>query len=151
MAASDSGAGIPDHHGRYWSAMSEENVEVARQILGAWNSGDIEGAVEVLDPDCVIDVTARVFNPETYVGHEGFRRFALDVGNVWQRFGFDARDLLSTGEYVVALGASEAEGRGSGIRVGEESAWVFTIRDGLVTEGRLFYDPAEALDAAGIS
>ena len=45
-------------------AMSEENVEVARQILGAWNSGDIEGAVEVLDPDCVIDVTARVFNPE---------------------------------------------------------------------------------------
>ena len=130
--------------------MSEENVEIARRLLGAWNSGDIEAAVEMLHPDCVIDVTARVFNPEAYVGHEGFRRFALSISDVWERFGFDARDLYSTGEYVVALGTSRAEGRGSGIRVDDESAWVFTIRDRLVTEGRLFYDEAEALEAAGL-
>ena len=130
--------------------MSEENVEITRQILGAWNSGDIEGAVEMLHPDCLLDVTARVFNPETYVGHGGFRRFAIDIEDVWEQFGFGAEDLLSAGEYVVALGTSQAEGRGSGIRLGNDSAWVFTIRDGLVTEGRLYYNQDEALKAAGL-
>jgi ketosteroid isomerase-like protein len=131
--------------------MSEENVEIARRLLGAWNAGDIDGAVEVLHPDCVIDATARVFNPDTYNGHEGFRRFAADIGEAWERFGFDASDLLPADVHVVALGTSQAEGRNSGIRLRDTSAWVFTIQDGLVIKGQLYYEQAEALEAAGLS
>ena len=55
--------------------MSQENVEIVGQIFERLNRGDVEGVVELCDDDFVMDMTERVFNPDTYQGHAGIRRF----------------------------------------------------------------------------
>jgi len=131
--------------------MSQADVKVVGQLLEAWNAGDIEAAASLVHDECVIDATDRVFNPDSYAGRDGFRRFADEVSDVWQRFGFQARELMDAGDQVVALGASRGEGRGSGIEIVQESAWVFTVRDALIVHGRLYHDRVEALEAVGLS
>jgi hypothetical protein len=45
----------------------------------AWSTstdrGDVAGVVELWDDDLLTDFSKRVFNPDTYQGHDGIRRF----------------------------------------------------------------------------
>lgn len=128
-----------------------ENVEIVRRAIRAWTDGDVDRLIGVLHPDCVLDMSARVFNPDAYVGHEGFRRFAAEVSEVWERFEFDPDELIEAGGQVVALGEIRGQGRGSGIEVDRRSAFVWTVQDGLVTRGQLYSGKAEALEAVGLA
>ena len=59
--------------------MSEENVEVVRSAYEHLNRGDVEGLVALCDDDFRIDMSERVFNPDTYRGQDGIRRFYAGV------------------------------------------------------------------------
>ena len=41
----------------------------------------------------------RVFNPEVYLGHDGIRRFAADVHDVWKTFTWEPTDMIDAGFY----------------------------------------------------
>jgi ketosteroid isomerase-like protein len=56
--------------------MSQENVELVRQVYEAWNRGDLEWLLNHTTPDFEFR-TVRLF-PDlepVYRGHEGFRHF----------------------------------------------------------------------------
>src|SRR2546423_3497478 len=66
--------------------MSEENVEVVRRIYEHLNRGDVDGVVQLCDDDFLMDMSERVFNPDTYQGHAGIRRFYEGVREVWESY-----------------------------------------------------------------
>jgi ketosteroid isomerase-like protein len=66
--------------------MPQENVEVVRQVYERLNRGDVEGVVALCDEDFLMDMSERVFNPDTYRGHDGVRRFYEGVVDAWESY-----------------------------------------------------------------
>jgi ketosteroid isomerase-like protein len=124
--------------------MSEQNVEVVKRGLEAWNRDDFDIWIGAYDPE--VEWTALM---EVYRGHAGVRQawesFKADM-QVTVRFD-DVRDL---GESVLALGEIEGTGRTTGLNVTNEIAQLFTFRDGKIVKVRDFASHAEALEAAGL-
>jgi len=68
--------------------MSQENVEIVREIIDAWNAEDLERWLACWDPFCVWvpGMRSRMEGTQTYRGHEGLRRYWAEDAEVWDRF-----------------------------------------------------------------
>ena len=131
--------------------MSEENVEIVRQVYERLNRGDAEGVVELCDDELVMDMSERVFNPDTYRGHDGIRRFCEGVSDAWESYRWDVEETRVAGDSVVAMLYCQAQGREGGPRVDWRVAWLWRFRQGRPVSIRFYRDRADALEAAGLS
>jgi ketosteroid isomerase-like protein len=131
--------------------MSQGNVETVRAVLEHLNEGDINGLILLCDSDFELDMSARVFNPKTYRGHEGIRGFYREVGEVWEDFRWEPLRFFEADDEVVVLLHSHGRGRGSGIEMARDVAMVWTVREDRAVSVRFYIDQAEALEAAGLS
>src|SRR5215207_1710588 len=109
--------------------MSQENVEVVRRCFALWANRDFSALPEVAQPDFVLDVSRRVFNPAVYRGLDGFQRFVRDVDEIWEGFRFDPEELIDAGDHVVASARISGHGRGSGIETEMHEFSVWTVRE----------------------
>jgi uncharacterized protein len=131
--------------------MSQENVEIVRRLIEAWNSNEQDRVSGLLDPGVVVDATRRLVNPNTYTGMQGMCRMFAERDEVWEEFRMEPDEVLAAGDRVVAIGRWVGKGKGSGIEVQQPVADVFTLHDGRVVRFELgFTDRAEALEAAGL-
>jgi ketosteroid isomerase-like protein len=131
--------------------MSQENVEIARQLLELWKQGDHGGGRELYDDSCEIVFSTSWFpDPGAYrVGAEALRAWATFT-DAFEQFESGVDQIVEAGEQVVALTYVHGRGRASGATVGADTAIVFTLRDGKVARIELT-DRAKALKAAGLS
>ena len=136
---------------RYCATMSQQNVQIVRNLFEAMSAGDRDRALGYADAGMVVDATRRVFNPTTYHGVSGLRQFIADMDDVWEDFRPEAREFLDKGDRVVVTGRMAGKGRGSGVEVQRDFAGVWTISDGRVVRWDIHSDRAEALEAAGRS
>jgi ketosteroid isomerase-like protein len=148
--------------------MSEENVEIVRRTTDSMQAAlerydvhadvNLEAIAVEFDaeslaaPDVELIPDPAVPDAETYRGIAGLVEFMRiwtenfeDWSNEYERF-LDAPD-----DRVVTLARQWGTGRGSGIPVELRYGMVFEIKNHRVTRIRLFMDPAEALEAAGLS
>ena len=132
--------------------MSQENVEIVRRLIEAWNSNEPDTVIDILDPGIVLDATRRLVNPKTYTGIQGMRRMLAESHEVWEEFRMEPDELVDAGDRVVAIGRWVGRGAGSGVEVQLPVADVFTLHDGRIVRSEIgFTDRAEALEAAGLS
>jgi ketosteroid isomerase-like protein len=131
--------------------MSQENVEIVRRLIEAWNSNEQDEAIAIVDPEVVLDATRRRVNPKTYTGMQGMRRMLADRDEVWGEFRMEPDQVLDAGDRVVAIGRWVAKGKGSGIEVQQPVAHVFTLQDGRVVRVEISATRDEALEAARLS
>jgi ketosteroid isomerase-like protein len=131
--------------------MSQENVELVRNALEAWNRQDDIAALRFFSPDAVLDASGRVLNPDVYAGVEGFMRFRQDIAEAWDRFELEIEDIFESESLLVVFVRSTGRGRTSGVEVDFRSAWLVTVADQRITSLRLYRDRKEALEAAGLS
>ena len=129
--------------------MSEENADVVRRAFELLNRGDVEGLVTLCDDDFLMDMSERVFNPDSYRGHDGIRRFYEGVGDAWESYRWDVEETRVAGDSVVAMLHCHAEGR-AGPRVDWRVAWLWKFRRGRPVSLRFYRDRAKALEAAGL-
>ena len=132
--------------------MSQENVEVVRRIFDAWSRGDFSVGADVIDPGVrvvwlsVLDVG----EDETRGVEAAFDRMAYFV-RAWEHLTLTAERILDAGDRVAVI----AVWRGRGAMSGVVSEWrhgaVWSFRDGRVIEVLSYPDPAEALEAVGLS
>ncbi len=130
--------------------MSQENVEVVRQLYDANLEGETEAAIELLDPAVRVDMSERVFNPGFYEGHDGYRRLAREIQEVWEDFRVEPLEFIDTGDKVVVSHMVRGRGKGSGVEVELPSTTVYTLREGLVIELHMYREHSQALEAAGL-
>ena len=134
--------------------MSQENVEIVREVVALWNRPrePIRNR-ELLDrfaADVVIDMTRRVFNPDIYEGHDGLRRLGRDVASVWRDFRVDLERVIDAGDRVVVIETRHGRGVGSDVEVTNRSAVIWTIRNGRVVRMETDLEPDDALKAVGL-
>jgi len=125
--------------------MSQENVEVFKRGVEAWNGDDLEAFLDLVDPE--IEWFALM---EVYRGHAGARQ-------AWESFKADMQltvrydDLRDLGDSVLALGELEGTGHTTELTFTNEIAQLFTFRDGKIVKVHDFPSHDEALEAAGLS
>ena len=60
--------------------MSQENVELSKRVVDAWNRRDVEATVALSDPEVVWHpVLEESIEGETYRGHAGLRQYYEDL------------------------------------------------------------------------
>jgi ketosteroid isomerase-like protein len=133
--------------------MSEENVEVVRTAIAAFDRGDFEDVLRLCDEDIVISQPPELPGaPAEQHGHRG----VLEAYAVWPEQWDDYRiELLriaaAPGGKVFVTMRTSGRGKQSGVEVEMDFSFVFTVRDGKITEWRLFVQEDQALEAAGLS
>lgn len=131
--------------------MSEQNVELVRRALEAYERGEMEAMLALVDPDLEWR-SAIVGGAEgkVYRGPEGLRRWNADFREIFDAIRNEWTELRDLGDRVLAIGRVRARGRESGLEIDSPMGWVITVRDGRIVKGEGFLDPAEALEAAGL-
>ena len=130
--------------------MSRENLQIARRAHEALNAGDMDELVALCHQDFELDMSDRVFNPATYRGHEGIRRFYSEVQEVWESYVWEPEQMRDHEDVVVALLRTKGRGRGSGVEIDRRTAMIWTFRRGKALGLRFYRDPETALEAAGL-
>ena len=132
--------------------MSQENVEIVRAANEAFLTGDVETALDALDPRIEWHATVggidegRVYNGVAEV----VQAFA-EYFEVWERIEMRADDYIDAGDdEVVVFHHEVAKGRESGAIVETDTGTVQTVRDGKIVRVRSYMDRDKALEAAGL-
>jgi ketosteroid isomerase-like protein len=133
--------------------MSEENVELIRQGWESSMRGDpTDLDLSFADADVVYeDDILPDHAGETYHGHEGIRRAWARAVEPWGSFSNEIEWARDAGDEVVTCHLMRAKGKESGIAGEGRYAYIWRFRDGKVVYVKSFADPAEALEAAGLS
>jgi ketosteroid isomerase-like protein len=82
--------------------MSQENVEVVRRSLEAFNRGGVEAALAFDDPEIEWITTGTYFEANTYRGHAGVREYVGSFEAEFIDMYMTPEELIEVGERVVA-------------------------------------------------
>src|SRR6266576_539886 len=94
--------------------MSQENVEIVLAAYEHLNRGDVEALIDLCDDDFLMDMSERVFNPDTYRGNHDLRRFYEGVRSVWESYQWEVEETRAEGDWVVAMLHCHAQSREGG-------------------------------------
>ena len=130
--------------------MSQENVEVVRQWIDAFNRGGVEAALRFLDPEIEWITTGLFVEPGTYRGHEGVLQYIGGAAAEFEDVHSEPHELIDAGEEVVVPVRISGRGRHSGAPVDLKMTIVASLRDGMIVRIRNYAEKADALEAAGL-
>ncbi len=86
-----------------------------------------------------------------YRGHEGACQGIRELEEAFTELRAEPLEFRDIGEPVVAIGQLRGRGKESGVETESPIAWLVDFEDGRVVRIREYADPAEALEAAGLS
>jgi ketosteroid isomerase-like protein len=131
--------------------MSQETVELARQVMDALSRRDLARLIEFADPEIEWhSFFAELGEGGVYRGHDGTRRYMGDLNDAWEIVRADVEDGVGVGDVAVLVGRIHFRGKGSGAETESPAGWMLKFRNGKVLRFRAFRDPELALEAAGL-
>jgi uncharacterized protein len=130
--------------------MSEENVEVVRRAVEAYEHEGLDGSMRYYAPEIEWSTTDASIERATYRGHDGVRRFFGSFDREFDDLRFDVDELIDAGDQVIVTIRIGGRGRASGAPVDRTWSYVCSLRDGMIYRVRTYTERAEALEAAGL-
>jgi len=127
-------------------------VEIVREIYDAWARDEYPGPAHLLDADIEYVNPAGAVEPGTRYGLAAFTRAVKQVFvDGWGSWRFELERLTPRGDRVAVVLRYRARGRGSRVEVDGRMSALWTLRDRKVVRFEWFHEPAEALEAIGLS
>jgi ketosteroid isomerase-like protein len=131
--------------------MSQENVEVVRRALAAFNSGEIEQVLAIVQPDFEARIAPELSaEPDTYRGSSGLQRYFDSFREAFEEIRFEVEGLTDAGDSVVVGLRMTATGKMTKIPVEQRNAGVWTVVDGKVSRIETYVSLEDACRAAGV-
>jgi ketosteroid isomerase-like protein len=133
--------------------MSQENVEIVREVIESFRGGDQKRTARLLDPEVEFHGTVGGLE-EGRIAHglaqivEVFEEEDLEA---WEERRLEPEGFIDAGDDIVVLLHEYRRGRGSGVELESDTAVVFAVRDGRVVRIQGYMDRDAALEAAGLS
>jgi ketosteroid isomerase-like protein len=131
--------------------MSQENVELIERFFELYNRREIDAWVGMMAPDLEWHVDPE--DPDTTVhrGPEAVKRYGLTWAEMMDAT-IEVREIFeASDDQAVAWIRIESRGGLSGAQAGQNYAFIFKLRDGLVVRVQETQDKREALEAVGLS
>jgi ketosteroid isomerase-like protein len=132
--------------------MSQENVELHRRGIEAFNAHDVEAFIALCDSSVEANSVFAAVGGGVYHGPDGLRRFFSDAGDTWgDQIRGEVEAFFDLGEDTLAFYVLHGRGRQSGAEVAMPLAQVVRWRDGLVVYFKVYAHREDALSDLGIS
>jgi ketosteroid isomerase-like protein len=124
-------------------------AEILDRGYGAFNRGDIDALVEMMEPDFVWNEALEVPGQKSAIGRDEFARYMRGFERLWDDFAFELLELQPAGEDT-ALAKIRAQGRGraSGEHMELVIYHLWRFRNGKVARMDAYLDERVARDAA---
>ena len=130
--------------------MSQENVEIVRQIFAAWDADDFDGLLALFDDELVTRRHPPMPDAGTWHGRAG----ALDVVADWLQsfddFTVTAEEFIDAPHHVVVRTVQGGRGSGGGVPITGPVWFVCGVRGGRLVAWDIYAIHEQALEAAGV-
>jgi ketosteroid isomerase-like protein len=131
--------------------VSQEDVEVVRRMMEAFNRDDPDAVVAAFAQDCELyeppEMPDRL--PLGFRGHDGIREWVDKLRSIAD-VRFEPHDFSVTGDVIVSEWAAHGRGQASGVPIQWSTFTVLRMREGKIARAEAFLTMAEALEAAGL-
>ncbi len=131
--------------------MSQENVEIVRLCLERFNSGDVDGALQLCHDNFEFRDFPGLPGSGVFIGHDAFRAWHRQLSDAFDDLRFDAEEFIDAGDSVVVVNHATGSGKGSGATVEMHFSNVWTLRGGQAISAVSYESHAKALEAVGLS
>ena len=130
--------------------MSQENVELMREFVEAWERGDVE-TMEAL-------FQGRIgpnfeFHPlyldRAYKGAE-VRQMWADITGTWEDYRSEVEEILDLGEHVLTVARITGRGASGGVPIDQRIFILSRFQGETAVWAKSFASKGEALEAAGL-
>ena len=128
--------------------MSQQNLELARDLFEHWRERDYDALMEAAVPDVEIYSRFASLGGEPYRGEDGVRRWIAEIEGTFGRFDVRTTDFQDLRDRVLVLGDIRLQGKGSGIEIDQPMGWLLELQDGKLARMFFYSSHAEALEAA---
>jgi ketosteroid isomerase-like protein len=129
--------------------MSEENVEIVRRAIEAWNQRDLPTMKALWHSDAEVDWSRSVGPLQGVYRGGGVKAVGSEFWSTFETVELETHGFKPVGSHVVVPNTAHLRGR-EGIEVIARSTFVYTVENGQITRLRMFQEQAEALEAAGL-
>ncbi len=131
--------------------MSQENVEVVRRNLEAFQHRRFGSSVELWDAEGEwIPAMAGAVDDSVYRGHAALGRYFEELFASFSEVRLDDVEFRDLGDRVLALYRLSVRGRDSGVAIDQLGGTVYELRGGKILRGRSYLSHGEALRAVGL-
>jgi ketosteroid isomerase-like protein len=132
--------------------MSQENVDLHRRSVDAFNTRDVEAFIAFCDPQTELHSTVTVPGGAVYHGHDGVRRWYRDLADGWgAELRIEPEAYFDLGEHTITFHVLHGRGRQSGADVTMPAAHLCRWRDGLIVYFKGYAHREDALRDLGVS
>ncbi len=130
--------------------MSQENVQLVKRWFQLFDRGEMEAALQHVDPAIETIEGAELPGAARYLGHAGLAMAYDHWASQWDDFRMELQELIDAGGDVVAVTRHHGTGRASGAAVEADVAYVVTVEDGIPVSARQAFDQNGRLTDARI-
>jgi len=129
--------------------MSQENVEIVRTAIDAFNRGDWEATLSATAPEFEFDMSRSIGPQRGIYRLAEVRAFWSDWVGAFDSVHQDIEEFIEAGDEVVVSSVMHVKGR-EGVEAQARAAWVFTFRDGVAVRASMYQTKLDALEALGL-
>ena len=124
-----------------------ENLETTQAAFARFRPDNLDATLEWAHPEIETHISPKLANAGDYHGHEGFFASAGRWIETFDDYEIEVLGLDPIGErHVVARCHQSGTGRGSGVPVEMDIAYLVELRDGKFAALRLYATPEEAIE-----
>lgn len=131
---------------------AEQNVELHRQSVEAFNARDVDAFVAFCDPQIELHSSVTVPGGAVYQGHEGVRRWHRDLEEGWgDDLRIEPETYFELGEHTITFHVLHGRGLQSGADVAKPAAHLCRWRDGRIVYFKGYSERGDAFRDLGVS
>jgi ketosteroid isomerase-like protein len=133
--------------------MSRKNIEILKKQMQAFNSRDAGAVAKLWHPDGQYTTSvAAIEGADGVYGGRNASSYISNLDDLFQGWRIEEAVFFHVdGDRVLQLHRVTARAKGSGMPINHRFGIVWTLRDGLIMDGRSFSTPRDAFDAVGLS
>jgi hypothetical protein len=132
--------------------VSDQNVELHRCLIKAYNARDVEALIAYLDPGVELHPVFAAAGGAVYHGHDGVRSWYRDQADAFgDELRVEPEAYFDLGEQTLLFYVLRGRGRQSGADVAMPLAQVCSWRDGVGVYSKMYASSEDALGDLGVS